>query len=140
MTTKKQIKPLTVAEYITRAIDLSGKSQAELCDALGYPNRNVITMFKQGRTKLPVNRVRALAIALGVDPAVLLRLVMNEYSPEAWQVIEDTLGEKIVTKAQRDFDRLVKEEVESGEVNFDDPAFNAVMRQALKEYNKRRDV
>jgi transcriptional regulator with XRE-family HTH domain len=138
MTTKKQ-QPLSVAEYITRAIDLSGKTQAEICDALEYPNRNVITLFKQGKTKLPINKVRAMAIVLGVDPAHLLKLVMNEYMPDAWKVIDEVLGDKFVTKSQKDFQRIVSEELKGADVDFDDPEFNGAIRHVLKDYNKRTD-
>jgi transcriptional regulator with XRE-family HTH domain len=130
---------LTVAEYLTRAIDMSQKTQAEICDALGYPNRNVITLFKQGKTKLPINKVRAMAIVLGLDPANLLRMVMNEYMPDAWRVIEEVVGDRLVTRSQQEFERLALEETGNADLDFSDPKFNAAMRQVLKDYSKRTD-
>jgi len=48
---------LTVAQYLTMKIDESGKTQREIATEVGYDAANVITMFKQGSTKLPLNTV-----------------------------------------------------------------------------------
>jgi transcriptional regulator with XRE-family HTH domain len=132
-------KQLSVAEYLGQVIDLSGKTQTEICEALGYSNRNIVTLFRQGKTKLPVNKVRAMAIVLGLDPANLLRMVMTEYMPDAWKVIEEILGDRFVTRTQREFERLALEEAGTADLDFDDPKFNTAIRGVLKEYGKRTD-
>ena len=57
-------------------------------------------MIKQGKTKLPVNKVGPLAKALGVDPVHLLRLTMAEYMPETWETIEDIVGQSLVSAGE----------------------------------------
>lgn len=52
-----------------------------------------------GKTTLPINKVGAMTRALGLDPANLLRIVMTEYMPEAWAVIEEVVGESILREA-----------------------------------------
>ena len=41
-------------------------------------NPNMVTMIKKGSTKLPIDRVPALAKALEFDPALLLRLALEQ--------------------------------------------------------------
>ena len=88
MVTAKE-KPIAVAEFIRRQIHTCGKSQKEIAREAGFATPNIITMFKQGTTKIPVRKAGALAKALGVDPAYLLRLVLREYLPETYAAIEE---------------------------------------------------
>lgn len=95
-------KKPTVAEYLTQQIDLCGKSQREIATEAGYENANIITMFKQGLTKVPLNMAGPLAKALSVDPVHFLRLLLNEYAPEMLTAIEDVLQTTILTKNERE--------------------------------------
>ena len=79
---------MTVAQFLTMKIDESGKTQREIATEVGYDAANVITMFKQGSTKLPLNTVGPIARALDVDPVFLLRLAFNEYFPETFEAVE----------------------------------------------------
>ena len=54
-------------------------------------------MFKNGSTKLPLNRIGALAKALNADPAHLLRLSMHEYMPDTWDAIESVMQSTVLT-------------------------------------------
>lgn len=47
-----------VAREITRMVNSSEKTQHEIAHELGLERSNIITMFKQGRTKLPLNSKR----------------------------------------------------------------------------------
>ncbi|MGA7181264.1 MAG: hypothetical protein WBX11_16985 [Thiobacillaceae bacterium] len=94
-------KRITVAEYLTHQINICDKSQKEIAVEVGYDKANVITMFKQGSTKLPINKVPIFAKALGVDPVHLLRIVMQEYAPDAWQVFEELLGTRMTSEDDR---------------------------------------
>jgi len=83
---------LSVADHLTRLIERSPKIQREIALEAGYDHPNIISMFKMGNTKVPIEAVPGLAKALDEDPAVLLRLVLFEYSPKALEVIERHLG------------------------------------------------
>lgn len=82
----------TVAEYLSQAIEISGKTQLEIAREVGYSRPNVLSMMKQGQTKVPIDKVPGLAEACGVDPASFLRLVLREYMPETYKVISKHLG------------------------------------------------
>lgn len=111
-------KQMTVAEYLTQAIPISGKSQREIVKEVGWPNANVLSMMKQGVTKVPIDKAPALAKAIGVDQAAFVRLVMNEYMPEAWAVIRRFSGDmlteeemELVQKHRESKDKADKHEV-----------------------------
>jgi plasmid maintenance system antidote protein VapI len=81
----------TIAEHIDKLIVRSSKTQREIALEIGYERPNIITMFKQGRTKVPIEVVPRLAKALDEDPAFLLRMALREYMPEVLKVIEEHL-------------------------------------------------
>lgn len=80
------------SDYIASLIETADKSQRQIAADMGYERPNLITMFKQGSTKVPIEKIPALAKSLDVDPADLLRRAMLEYMPEALRVIQQTLG------------------------------------------------
>ena len=97
-------KPKTTsptAEFIRKAVDLSGKTNREIAEQAGFPRPNVISMLTQGQMKLPLERAPALARACHVDPVHLVRLAMSEYQPQAWETLVDTIGEPL-TKNEAD--------------------------------------
>jgi transcriptional regulator with XRE-family HTH domain len=52
-----------------RVRDLSHrKTQAEIASEAGFANANMMTFLKNGRNKVPLDRVPSLAQALEVDP------------------------------------------------------------------------
>ena len=101
---------ISVAKYLEQQIAVCGRSQREIAAEIGYANPNIMTMFKTGATKIPVTKVGPLARALGVDPAFMLRLVMHEYMPEAWEAIEDIIGkDRLLTDQDRAIAAFVRD-------------------------------
>jgi len=80
------------ATMIQDAINGSGKLQREIAEDLGYNNPNIMVMFKQGKTRVPINKVTLLATSLGEDPVKWLRAWFESYEPEALADIEKHLG------------------------------------------------
>ena len=105
-TTKRKI---TVAAYIEQQIALSDKSQKDIAETMGYDKPNVLTMIKQGKTKLPINKVGPLAKALGVDPVHLLRLTLTEYLPDTWEALSELIGDSLLTKHERRILQVVRD-------------------------------
>jgi hypothetical protein len=91
-------KKVTVAEYIAAQIKVCGKPQKQIAEEVGFPKANILTMIKQGNTKLPIPRVNALADALEVPRAKLMKMVLSEYMPDVLAAIEDALGEVVLDK------------------------------------------
>jgi hypothetical protein len=96
MSEKRIFERFTVAEVLDQAIQDSAKTQKEIATEIGYDKPNIITMFKQGSTRLPLPKIGPMARALNLDPVSLLKLALLEYAPETWEAIEDVLGTPLV--------------------------------------------
>lgn len=70
------------AAYIDSLITISPKSQATIAKEVGYKNANNLSLIKSGKIPLPVDKVRALAVALDADPVRLMLMVLEERHPE----------------------------------------------------------
>lgn len=95
--TKNPLQAGTVAQYIAECIAASGMTQQEVATAIGMPNANAISMLTTGSLKLPINRIGAIAKALGIDATHLLRLTLREYSPDLLGAIEDVLERPLIS-------------------------------------------
>lgn len=96
-------------QYFSDLVDNSPLTQREIASELGYANPNIITMFKQGLTKVPVERVPKLAEILGADPKYALRVALADYSPALLETIEGTLTD-VLTENEREIVNLLREE------------------------------
>jgi transcriptional regulator with XRE-family HTH domain len=99
----------TVAEFLADRLASSDKTQRQVAAECGFESPNIVTMFKQGQTKLPINRVGPLAKALDVDPAHLLRLVLLEYLPNTWETIEKVMQSTVLTTNELEMVRAFRE-------------------------------
>ncbi len=99
----------TVADFIADRLAESDKTQREIAEECGFEKPNIITMFKNGSTKLPMNRIGPLAKALNADPAHLLRLVMCEYLPDTWDAIESVMQSTVLTANELELIRAYRQ-------------------------------
>lgn len=85
-TTQGKYYDTALAKTIRASIDaLAGqKSQKEVALELGYQQANILSMFKTGETKVPLDRIPALARALGLDFSYALKLWFDQ------QMFEET--------------------------------------------------
>lgn len=116
-------------EYVANQIDMSGRQQNEIAAELGYERPNIISMFKKGQTKIPINKIAPLAKAIGVDPARLLRMALLEYSPETLVAIEEILGD-MVTNNERQILAVIRQE--TGDL--DPPLRTTEQKEKLKNF------
>lgn len=89
-----------VAEFVTERIRFTGKAQTEIAFVAGFEKPNMITMIKQGKTKLPLAKVGAMAKALEADPTYLLKMCLEEYQPETWNAVSPYM-EEMLTRDER---------------------------------------
>jgi transcriptional regulator with XRE-family HTH domain len=84
----------TIGAYLEKQLDaLKGrKTQRDIARELGYTNPNIISMFKAGETKVPLEKIPALAKALHVDPGHLFRIAMEQYWPKLQATISEIFG------------------------------------------------
>ncbi len=69
--TKKPYVDSQLAKYVKhRVLELKPKkSQLQIANDAGFPNPNMVTMIKNGSSKLAMDRVPSMARALECDPA-----------------------------------------------------------------------
>ena len=97
-------------------------------------------MIKQGLTPLPPDKVPAFAKSLGVDPVHLLRLSMNEYQPNTWQVIEETLSKQLVSSNERALIEIVREIGEGSDIFPDSDADVEEFKELVRKWKARSDA
>lgn len=76
-----------VARFVANRIQMTGKLQKDIAREAGFDKPNMITMIKQGRTRLPLDKVGPMARALETEPVSLLQMCLEEYHPETWKAI-----------------------------------------------------
>lgn len=130
-TTNEQIKPQLFHEYIRGKIDSSSIKQTDMAEELGLPKPNIITMFKQGKTRVPLERVPGLAKVLSIDPKMLMKMAMLEYCPDLYREIEKVFGGIITKNEQVILDEIRRLSQER------DPAITSIRhKEAVEEFVK----
>jgi len=92
------VKPFAYTElavYLRKRIRelRSRKSQIQIAVEAGWAQSpNMLSMIANGASKMPIERVPALAKALGADTAHLLRLALLQHDKELWNTIERACG------------------------------------------------
>lgn len=80
------------ASMLAKAIEQSDLTQREIADRVGFKHSNIISMIKSGETRVPLERIPALAQALGMDEREFLLLAIEEYHPGVHEVLVEVLG------------------------------------------------
>ena len=97
-----------MAAWLNDNLDtLTNMTNEELADKLGYVRPNIISMWRTGRTRVPLDRLPKLADILGVSLAHLLVLWMDQYTEGS----DYTRLMKILSKAVSDDEALLVEAV-----------------------------
>lgn len=69
------------------------KKQADIAAEAGFTHTNMLSMIKSGQTRMPLDRVPALARALDCDPRYLFRLALEQSGDETTRrAVEDIFG------------------------------------------------
>ena len=69
------------------------KNQRDIAIAAGFTNPNMLSMLKNGDTKLAIDRTASLAAALEVDPKYLLRLALAQDGNETmFRIYDEVIG------------------------------------------------
>lgn len=91
-------KDMMFHEFISMMINYSSVKQLDMAKELGVKNANIISMYKQGRSKIPLNKIPKLAKILGLDPKFLVRKYLLEYDPEKLKIFESVFGVSSITE------------------------------------------
>jgi hypothetical protein len=94
-------------QCLAKLIDNSPKKQTEIAVELGYPKPNLITMFKKGLTRVPLEKVPVFADILGVNRVFLMNLWLTTYAPEWRDTLQQVYG-FMVTEAEGEWVILLR--------------------------------
>jgi len=119
-------KQIPVYEYIAQIIAMSGKTQVEIAQEVGFKKPNMLSMIKMGKTKLPLTKAPALADALGIDRKHLVMRCLREYHPDIVEVLEES-GMHTVSDNEWEIVNAIREVS-----NDTDPGMNEDRHEALK--------
>lgn len=118
-----------LAELIsTRLEDIAAhKSQREVADEVGFPSKNVMSIIKKGATKLSLDRVEAMAKALGLQlETVMIPALRQYYSDDVLNALRETFN-STETKTEREILAIARQHMDvSQPLSFE-------TRQKLKE-------
>jgi transcriptional regulator with XRE-family HTH domain len=120
---------MPIAQYISKQIDIQGtmgKNQRQIAQEIGYEKPNMISMFKRGEAKVPLDKIPLLAKALGVDPATLFRLGMQQYWPEQYKAISEIFG-TVVTSNEAAMLEVIRKATKGN-----DPSMTGEIERRLK--------
>ena len=117
-----------IAQFLDRRVlELRPITQSVIAEKAGFANPNMLTMMKQGSSKVPLDRVPQLAAALEVDPRYLFRLAIEQDGFETRQsVIEEIFG-TIVSRNELGWIQEIRDAS-----NHTDPALTIRTRVALR--------
>lgn len=103
------------------------KSQIEIASEAGFPNPNMIALLKSGASKLPLDRVPAMARALECDPRMLFKLALEQLGGDTTaRAVEEIFG-VVVTRNEAVWIEELREA--SGHI---DPPLTSRGRAALR--------
>jgi hypothetical protein len=116
-----------VAARISALLEVSDRTQPQIAQELGYNRANIISMFKTGTTKVPINKLGPLAVALNADPGHMVRLGLETYYPETYAAIKEYLGPIISPHEEEILAVIRKASKES------DPKLTPAIREGLQK-------
>lgn len=59
-----------------------------IAEEAGFEAPNIVTLIKQGKAKLPMDRVGTMTRALEADPVELRHICLEEYQPATWRAVK----------------------------------------------------
>lgn len=92
---------LPVARFLAAKQAELSMDDGDVASAVNLP-QNSIRMIKDGRMKLPVGAIRALAHRLDVPPQHLLHVVLADYMPDLYAVMQQLRTPLELTKNERE--------------------------------------
>jgi len=116
-------------EYLNDVINRSAVKQIDIAKGLGFDHANNITMYKQGKTRVPLHRIPDLARILSLDPKALFKRAMLEYDPLLFRAIEKVFG-GLITKNEQ----LILNEIRALSHGSDPAISSSSDRVAIEEF------
>lgn len=89
-TTMSPVKRSSFVKYIDQAIEESGVQEEHIATYLGFGRASTITSFRDGLVRVPIDKVRQLGSAIGVDEFDLITRWLQDYMPELIKALDES--------------------------------------------------
>lgn len=103
------------------------KTQREIAADIGYSKPNILSMYKRGEAKVPLERLPEFSRALGVDIGLMFRLWLEQTWPNEKSAIAGMVSERIVTSNERALLKLIRTYLDE-----DDPELSLDLLERLR--------
>jgi transcriptional regulator with XRE-family HTH domain len=123
-----------IALRFEQLVDSSTFTQREIAKSIGFDKPNMITMLKQGLTKIPIDKIPAIAKLFGIDAAEFLKQAMIEYEPKKYEAIVKIIGEPI-PEYEMEILKVIREEVRQESLKYDNLKYRERIRECLRQGN-----
>ena len=113
---------------VKRVLELrTVKSQRDIAMEAGFVNPNMMSLLKSGRTKMPLDRVPALAKALDCDARRLFLLALQQGGNETTLSAVEKIFGTVITRNEVEWIEEIRDASGNG-----DPRLTARSRTALR--------
>ncbi|OBQ75593.1 XRE family transcriptional regulator [Mesorhizobium loti] len=128
-TTTKPYSETRLAKFVERRIlELKPRKTQSLISAeAGFAQHNMLTNIKVGNSKLPLDRVPALAKALECDPALLFMMAVEQLGGDTTELAIRKIFGTLVTENETAW----LEEIRKAS-NYSDPSLTSRARAVLR--------
>lgn len=120
-----------MAKFLERRINelSSYKAQRELAAEMGFSRPNILSMFKSGETKVPLERVPAMAKVLDADPKHMFRMAIDQHyrGSELTKVFSELFG-NTVSDREMEWVEFIRDLSDNS-----DPYLGDAIKQSLRE-------
>jgi cyanate lyase len=86
-----------------------GISDDQLSQELGFDKLITVTLLKTGAIRPPINKIPALAIALDLDTAELMKVALSEADPALWETISEVFNPMRLSATELNLVKHVRE-------------------------------
>lgn len=122
------------SNYLATLIARSSKSQVEIAREVEYPHPNILSMFKSGKTKIPINMVIPLSVALNGDPVFMLKLVLEEHLPDCHEDILNLVRSgEVLTSNEKSLLALCREVMNGMDIDLQEAKIATMTKDALQQ-------
>lgn len=124
----KPYKNSRLAQFVTRrTLELkSRKTQAQIAAEAGFANPNMISMIKSGASKLALDRVPNLAVALECNPAHLFLMALEQIESPTTENAIQRIFQTVVTENEGYWLQAIRQASENTDPPLTSRAHNAI--------------
>lgn len=135
---ERRVSGLPLKDYLRVRLEEADMKNVEFAQALGYQQGNVIAMMKSGDMRLPINKVKLAAKALGIDQLFLLEKVVSETDGMLWDSLKDVIGDRAFSANEVKLNDLVRQELEGYDIDLTNrPEFVSAVQSTIREIVQR---